>query len=52
MKLCKIINNLKLAMEYFCQNQWIFANRNSQLLQNQMSDIDRQVNNKYYYSDE
>ncbi|CAF3495470.1 unnamed protein product [Rotaria sp. Silwood1] len=36
------IENLKLSLEYFTQNQWIFANRNSQLLKNQMNDFDRQ----------
>lgn len=43
-KLCDKVNNLKLALEYFSQNQWIFANQNSQLLQSRMNDTDKQVN--------
>jgi hypothetical protein len=43
------MNSLKDSMKYFCQYQWIFSNKNSQLLQNQMNHIDRQVNNEYYY---
>jgi hypothetical protein len=48
-KLSDKMNSLKDSMKYFCQYQWIFSNKNSQLLQNQMNHIDRQVNNEYYY---
>ncbi|CAF1208333.1 unnamed protein product [Rotaria sordida] len=41
-KLQEKISYLKLSLEYFAQNQWIFANQNSQLLQSQMNDFDRQ----------
>ncbi len=42
-KLSDKVNSLKDSMKYFCQHQWIFSNRNSQLLKNQMNHIDRQV---------
>ncbi|CAF4232499.1 unnamed protein product [Rotaria sp. Silwood2] len=41
-KLSGKIQNLKFTLKYFAQNQWIFANRSSQLLQSQMNDFDRQ----------
>jgi hypothetical protein len=43
-KSCEKIGSFKSVVEYFCLYQWIFTNRNSRLLQNQMNDIDRQVN--------
>lgn len=42
-KLSNKVNSLKESMKYFCQHQWIFSNKNSQLLQNHMNYIDRQV---------
>jgi hypothetical protein len=42
-KLNKKINNLIRSMDYFARHQWIFPNRNSRMLQNQMTDVDRQV---------
>ncbi|CAF3823703.1 unnamed protein product [Adineta steineri] len=42
-KLGRKVITLKSALEYFSRNQWIFVNRNSQFLQNQMNDKDRQV---------
>ncbi|CAF1207752.1 unnamed protein product [Adineta ricciae] len=41
-KLDKKINNLIRSMEPFSQNQWIFSNKNSENLLNQMNHFDKQ----------
>lgn len=47
-KTCEKIINLKLILEFFTQNQWIFGNRNCQLLRSKMNDFDRQVNHDHH----
>ncbi|CAF1489889.1 unnamed protein product [Adineta ricciae] len=42
-KLDKKINNLIRSMEPFSQNQWIFSNKNSENLLNQMNHFDKQI---------